>query len=96
MLWDVFYVVKCEPSEIGLLSRISCFVAGSDDDAGVLFMALMAHDTTKFDGVMRAREDAGNKPDFPDYLNRTKKSLGLTALAALVYIGLLKAAALTS
>lgn len=49
-------MVKCEPSEIGLLSRTSCFVAGSDDD-GVLFMALMAHDTTKFDGVMRARED---------------------------------------
>lgn len=58
-------------------------------------MALMAHDTTKFDGVMRACEDAGNKPDFAVHLNRNKpmdESLGLTALAALVYIGLLKAA----
>lgn len=69
-------MVKREPSEIGLLSRISCFVAGSDDDAGVLFMALMAHDTTKFDGVMRAREDTGYKPDFPDYLNRNKLVAG--------------------
>lgn len=43
-----------------------CFAAGSDDDTGVLFMALMAHDTTKFDGVMRARKDTGNTPDFPN------------------------------
>lgn len=37
---------------------------GSDDDMGyLLFMALMAHDTTKFDGVMRAWEDGERKKD---------------------------------
>jgi hypothetical protein len=33
----------------------------SDDDTGVLFMALTAHDTTKFDGVMRVLEDGKMK-----------------------------------
>lgn len=42
----------------------------SDNDTGVLYMALMAHDTTKSDGVMRALEDTGNRPDFPVYLSR--------------------------
>lgn len=43
---------------------------GSDDDTGVLFMALMAHDTTKFDGAMQTWEDTGNKSDIPVYFNR--------------------------
>lgn len=45
--FDCVHKVKCELSEVGLLSRIVSSLADSDDDTGVLFMALMAHDTTK-------------------------------------------------